>query len=66
MELLRSDKIDNIKNVNETDFKVSITVAIDPLEVVTIKKAEIKYKKDEIVSYMEKVKKVKSTTDKTQ
>lgn len=52
LELLRSVKLDNIKDVNETDFKVSITLSLDPIEIVEVKKAEIKYKKDELTTYM--------------
>ena len=52
LELLRSVKLDNIKDVNETDFKVSIILSLDPIEVVEVKKAEIKYKKDELTTYM--------------
>lgn len=48
LELLLSQKLDNIKDVNETDFKVSITLGLDPVEVVAVKKAEIKYKREEI------------------
>ena len=55
--LLRSDKLDNIKDVNETDFKVSLTLGLDPVEVVLVKKAEIRYKREEIETYVEKVKK---------
>lgn len=64
LELLRSDRLDNIKDVNETDFKVSITLSLDPIEVVEVKKAEIKYKKDELTTYMEKVKKEKPASEK--
>jgi hypothetical protein len=56
--------LDNIKDVNETDFKVSITLSLDPIEVVEVKKAEIKYKKDELTTYMEKVKKEKPASEK--
>ena len=34
LELLRSVKLDNIKDVNETDFKVSVILSLDPIEVV--------------------------------
>lgn len=56
--------MNNIKDMNETDFKVSINLQIDPIQVVFIKKAEIKFKKDELTTYMEKVKKEKSASDK--
>lgn len=54
---MRSDKLDDIKKVNESDFKVSLLLALDPIEVVALKRAEYKFKKDETVTYMEKVKK---------
>jgi hypothetical protein len=37
MELLKSFKIDNVEKVNETEFKLSLSFLIDPVEVVNLK-----------------------------
>ena len=39
INLLRQTKIDSIEKVNETDFKVSLTLSLDPIEIVSIKKS---------------------------
>jgi len=36
VELLLSNKIDNIKDINESNFKISLTFEIHPVDVVRL------------------------------
>ena len=63
---MRKTKFESIERVNETDFKVSLTLTLDPIQIVTIKNSEITYKKDEIQTYLEKVKKPSKKEEKSE
>ena len=58
VELLSSHKIDSIKGVNQSSFKISLTFEINPLKVVKLNEAKYLYSKEVTQSYTEKVKKV--------
>jgi hypothetical protein len=57
IELLNSHKLESIKTINETQFKVSLTFEINPVEIVKLNEAKYLYSKDVVQSYTEKVRK---------
>lgn len=58
MEILTSHAIESIKDINESNYKLSLTFEIHPLEVVRLQGVKYLYSKDIVQSYTEKVKKV--------
>ena len=58
IELLNSHRIDSIKKINESSFKISLTFEINPVEIVKLNEAKYLYSKDVVQSYTEKVRKV--------
>lgn len=58
IELINSHKIESIKKINESSFKISLTFEINPVEIVKFNEAKYVYSKDVIQSYTEKVRKV--------
>lgn len=58
IELLNSHKIDSVKKINESSFKISLTFEINPVEIVKLNEAKYLYSKDVVQSYTEKVRKV--------
>jgi hypothetical protein len=58
VEILTSHAIESIKDINESNYKLSLTFEIHPLEVVRLQGVKYLYSKDIVQSYTEKVKKV--------
>ena len=61
--MLKSYEFDQIESFNESDFKLSLVFTIDPIEVVLLKDSKFTYKKDEVQTYLEKVKKPQVKND---
>jgi hypothetical protein len=55
--LITQHKIDSIKDINESSYKVSLTFEISPIEIVKVNSVKYLYSKDVVQSYTEKVKK---------
>lgn len=60
--MLTRHRIDSIKGINETSFKLSLTFEIHPLDIVRLNEAKYLYSKDIVQSYTEKVRKPKNKT----
>jgi hypothetical protein len=59
IELLNSHKLPSIESVNETNFKVSLTFEIHPVEIAKLIEAKYLYSKEISQTYTEKVQKSK-------
>lgn len=58
--MLTRHRIDSVKDINETSFKLSLTFEIHPLDIVRLNEAKYLYSKDIVQSYTEKVRKPKN------
>lgn len=57
IELISSHRIESIKDINKSSYKISITFEIHPIEVVKLQEVKYVFSKDVVQSYTEKVRK---------
>lgn len=59
MTLIKSYEINSIADFKEVDFKLSLIFTVDPIDIVLLKNVKAVYNKEEVTTYMEKVKRRK-------
>jgi hypothetical protein len=64
VELLNTHKLESIHSIDQSNFKISLTFEIQPVEIVKLVESKYLYSKEVTQSYTEKVRKVVPVSDK--